>query len=99
MSMVFNCLLGLNDIFNSTKYYQNRPTVYHSNTIQYHAIPFNTVQYHSVPFNTIEDIKVKFVGINSTLNGKKTNEWYTIENLKYRSVPLRNAMVSLLIQF
>ena len=42
------------------------------NTIQYRSIPFNTVQYRSVPFNTIEDIKGKFVGINGTLNGKKT---------------------------
>ena len=63
------------------------------NTVQYRSIPFNTVQYRSIPFNTIEDIKGKFVGINGTLNGKKTNEWYTIENLKYRSVPLRTAMV------
>ena len=69
------------------------------NTVQYRSIPFNTVQYRSIPFNTIEDIKGKFVGINGTLNGKKTNEWYTIENLKYRSVPLRTAMVSLLIIF
>ena len=51
------------------------------------GIPFNTVQYRSVPFNTIEDINGKFVGLNDTLNGKKDNARYTIEHLKYRSVP------------
>ena len=67
---------------------------------KYHSIPFNTVQYRSVPFNTIGDIKGKFVGINGTLNGKKpNNEWHTIGNLKYRSVPLRTEMVSLLMKF
>ena len=63
------------------------------NTVQYRSIPFNAVQYRSIPFNTIEDIKGKFVGINGTLNCKITNECITIENLKYRSVPLRTAMV------
>ena len=66
--------------------YKNRPTVYHS-------IPFNTVQYRSVPFNTIEDINGKFVGLNGTLNGKKGNERYTIEHLKYRSVPFNDRSV------
>ena len=66
--------------------YKNRPTVYHS-------IPFNTVQYRSVPFNTIEDINGKFVGLNGTLNGKKDNERYTFEHLKYGSVPFNYCSV------
>ena len=44
--------------------------------------------------DTIEDINGKFVGLNGTLNGKKDNERYTIEHLKYRSVPFNYRSVS-----
>ena len=59
------------------------------------GIPFNTVQYRSVPFNTIEDINGKFVGLNGTLNGKKDNERYTIEHLKYHSITVQYHSASL----